>query len=117
MPYLYTRVRCCETDAARLDPKYDEIILSGANGSIETAVAGCDVPVYGPESPEWSHSPSCVNFPFVRNDAQEVRGVYGPLTTVLKVAILPMAGCGRRLFRAICTLKTINLPRQARDKT
>lgn len=90
MPYLYTRVHCCDTVVATLNPKYDEVVVS--NGSIETVVPGCDVAARDVESPEWSHSPTCVNFAYVRNNAQEVRGVYGPLTTVLKVAVLPMAG-------------------------
>ena len=34
MPYLYTRVRCCETPLATLDPKYDEV-----NGAI-SAISG-----------------------------------------------------------------------------
>ena len=91
MPYLYTRVRCCDAVGATLDPKYDEITFS-ANGSVFVVVPGCDVAAQDVESPEWSHSPTCVNFAYVRNNAQEVRGVYGPLTTVLKVALLPMAG-------------------------
>lgn len=91
MPYLYTRVRCCDAVGASLDQKYDEITL-GTNGSVLAVVLGCDVAAQDVESPEWSHSPTCVNFAYVRNNAQEVRGVYGPLATVLKVALLPMAG-------------------------
>ena len=91
MPYLYTRVRCCDAVGATLDPKYDEITFD-ANGSVAEAVYGCDIAVHDVESPEWSHSPTCVNFAYVRNTAQQVRGVYGPLTTILKVALLPMAG-------------------------
>ena len=104
MPYLYTRVRCCGTTGATLDPKYDQITLA-SNGSIEAVLSGCAVAAQDVQSPEWSHSPACVNFAYVRNNAQEVRGVYGPLITVLKVAILPMAGFfadvyGRKKVRA-----------------
>ena len=99
MPYLYTRVRCCH-DGVALEAKYDEGGVadgllrqdSAANLSRSGLVAACDVQTYGVDDPRWSHSASCVNFAFVRNTAQEVRGVYQPLSTLIKVVILPVGG-------------------------
>ena len=99
MPYLYTRVRCCH-DGVALEAKYDEggaadgLLRqdSAANLSRSGLVAACDVQTYGVDDPRWSHSASCVNFAFVRNTAQEVRGVYQPLSTLIKVVILPVGG-------------------------
>ena len=99
MPYLYTRVRCCH-DGVALEAKYDEggaadgLLRqdSAANLSRSGRVASCDVQTFGADDPRWSHSASCVNFAFVRNTAQEVRGVYQPLSTLIKVVILPVGG-------------------------
>jgi MFS family permease len=101
MPYLYTRVHCCQDSAVgtlgrQLDSAYDVQALVAGNLSTGAGekiyYPACSVPDLDPDDPAWSHSPRCNNPAWVRNAAQRVYGVYAPITTVAKVLIIPSAG-------------------------
>jgi MFS family permease len=129
MPYLYSRVRCCAhatpgSAAAMLGPKYDvpldELAMlpesvygatanrSSSHGGVG-ALGACEVPALPRTAPQWSHSSLCNNFGYVRNAAQETRGIYTPLTTLLRIVIIPSAGFladvhGRKLVLTLSAL-------------
>jgi hypothetical protein len=82
VPYLYTRVACCPP---ALPPQY----LNASGGD---AALGCAAPRRPSDDERWSHSSHCVSFSYVRDRAQRVNGVYGPLKQLATIAILPSAG-------------------------
>ena len=101
MPYLYTRVHCCQDSAEgtvgrQLDSAYD--VQAVVAGNMSTGAGekinypACSVPERDPDDLAWSHSPRCNNPAWVRNAAQRVYGVYAPITMVAKVLIIPSAG-------------------------
>ena len=82
MPFLYSRVHCCELDYPENTPtdryavEYPETLAYGLNVS---RVDACDLPKVGVLDPAWSHSAHCNSFAYVRNRAQSVLSVYSPV--------------------------------------
>lgn len=110
LPFLYTRVRCCDEASPDLADHYDVVserkvwaILAEAkarglaapplvvkNGT--QAIPACAVPRFMPHSDLWSLSSHCVNQAFVEDQAQSLVGVGGALQKFLCLAVMPIGG-------------------------
>ncbi len=110
-PYFYTRISCCEPGAAQLPEVMDfsgrELNLSitaatchcdlvatyGADVvSDDGTIPACGVPQISRDSPLWSHSAHCSNWPYVREQTQVLITAWGSVAALVSVVVLPAAG-------------------------
>lgn len=111
-PYFYTRIHCCEPGIEPL-PNVMEFGGRDLNLTITAASCRCDValeygasaadlpggamsacavPMISRDSPLWSHSAHCSNWPYVREQTQVLITVWGSVAALVSVAILPASG-------------------------
>ena len=110
-PYFYTRIACCEPGAARL-PEVMQFSGRALNLSVTAAtchcdvvatygaeavgddgtIAACDVPQISRDSPLWSHSARCSNWPYVREETQVLITAWGSVAALVSFVVLPAAG-------------------------
>ena len=110
-PYFYTRISCCTPGTVQL-PEVMEFSGRELNLSVTAATCHCDiiatygadavgkdgtisacgVPQISHDSPLWSHSAHCSNWPYVREQTQVLVTAWGSVAALLAVVVLPAAG-------------------------
>lgn len=108
LPYLYTRVRCCDEATNGLGSHYDVTSPTLVARIIDEAkalglpvpevlpdthaIAACEVPKFSRHSELWALSSHCTNKAFVQDSAQRVIGIATALQKVLCLLVMPMGG-------------------------
>eukprot|EP00928_Gymnodinium_smaydae_P080677 TRINITY_DN64328_c0_g1_i1.p1 TRINITY_DN64328_c0_g1~~TRINITY_DN64328_c0_g1_i1.p1 ORF type:complete len:560 (-),score=110.38 TRINITY_DN64328_c0_g1_i1:154-1833(-) len=111
MPYLYSRVRCCEENAgeAALREHYDitklrhirdleaEMSRLGIDVAVNNftsggRIAACAVPALPPASKLWSLSGRCPNKAYVQETAQQIIGLNTPMQKIMGLIVMPVGG-------------------------
>mmetsp|Transcript_135272 Transcript_135272/g.263460 ORF Transcript_135272/g.263460 Transcript_135272/m.263460 type:complete len:560 (-) Transcript_135272:46-1725(-) len=109
LPYLYSRVQCCEHDGVLLDSKYDIVkqdsvadmqkaaISLGKTMNLTRDGAGlfylpaCSLPHFPAGHELWSMSSKCQNKAFVQDTAQQILSMSQPIQKGLGILVLPVA--------------------------
>lgn len=110
-PYFYTRVACCEPHGPQL-PEVMDFSGRALNLSVTAAtchcdmattygadavnengtISACNVPQISRDSPLWSHSARCSNWPYVREQTQVLVTAWGSVAALASIVVLPAAG-------------------------
>ena len=120
-PYFYTRVSCCQPgresptlpDVMTFSGREFNLSITAESCKCSLAetylpylaaenrsaalrpggwISACDVPQISRDSPLWSHSAECVNWPFVREQTQVLMAAWGSLTALVSVLVIPSLG-------------------------
>jgi len=109
LPYLYSRVRCCEDGGALLDSRYDTVKQESVAHVQKAAdllgmtinltrhesglvrLAACSLPRFPADHELWSLSAKCNNKAFVQETAQQIMATSQPIQKTLGLMVMPVA--------------------------